>query len=246
MLLASLASRFAPSVDRRTALRRCTSLLRRLNPLSSTTSPTGLRRRSLASCSAGGAHGVPPELGVTASFRCVGSPKSRDDELVVLGSFGLRPDDVGPGVGFGRVGVPQPGEFAHDPVADRHRIRVAGVLERAQLRLASHSGPPPPSGNRRNTHPMAYIARHTIGRRRPRGWGRRSSRPRPKVTLPATNRAYLAERCPSAVVTRCSRAARSRHARCRRTASPAGRSSSCASQRCETTGRIGFGWRKTR
>lgn len=127
MLLASLASRFAPSVDRRTALRRCTSLLRRLNPLSSTTSPTGLRRRSLASCSAGGAHGVPPELGVTASFRCVGSPKSRDDELVVLGSFGLRPDDVGPGVGFGRVGVPQPGEFAHDPVADRHRIRVAGV-----------------------------------------------------------------------------------------------------------------------
>ncbi len=103
-------------------------------PLSSTTSPTGLRRRSLASCSAGGAHGVPPELGVTASFRCVGSPKSRDDELVVLGSFGLRPDDVGPGVGFGRVGVPQPGEFAHDPVADRHRIRVAGVLERAQLR----------------------------------------------------------------------------------------------------------------
>lgn len=125
----------------------------------------------------------------------------------------------------------------HDVTAQQHRHHI---------RIASHSGPPPPSGNRRNTHPMAYIARHTIGRRRPRGWGRRSSRPRPKVTLPATNRAYLAERCPSAVVTRCSRAARSRHARCRRTASPAGRSSSCASQRCETTGRIGFGWRKTR
>ncbi len=81
--------------------------------------------------------------------------------------------------------MPRPSMMS--PPQRSHHIRIASRHRRLQVIAV--------------TRTLWRTLRHTIGDGGVE-WGPRSSRPRPKVTLPATNRAYLAEDCPSAVVAR--------------------------------------------